>query len=87
MLPQSCVIWLKCMQYAADPEECGRDLARLERQEDVAEMVLGEDAALLGGLRIDRTFLGLSDVRTCGKLLALEKLLELWSRPGDSNKV
>lgn len=50
-------------------------------------MVLAEDAQELGGLRCDKTFLGQSDVSACGKLLVLEKLLELWSQPGQDNKV
>lgn len=73
--------------HAADAEECNNDPRKLERQEDVALMVLGEDADQLGGVRCDKTFLGLSDVRACGKMLVLEKLLTLWSQPGANNKV
>ena len=52
----------------------------------VAEMVLGEDAAEVNGLLQDKSFLYISDSRGCGKLNALEKLLALWSQaPG--NKV
>ena len=72
---------------AANPEECGQDARKLQRQEEVADLVLGPDADQVGGLRRDKTFLTISDTRGCGKLLVLEKLLSLWSQPGMDNKV
>jgi len=58
---------------AADPESCGKDEGghKLERQYDVAEMILGEDAAELGGTLINRTWLDLDDTRPSGKLRVL----------------
>lgn len=55
---------------AADPDECGKDRAKLDRQSAVAELVLGKDAGLLGGCLIDRTWLGsVSSGKASGKLL------------------
>ncbi|KAK9804888.1 hypothetical protein WJX72_010344 [[Myrmecia] bisecta] len=69
----------------ADPEELKNDPFKLERQKEVAAMVLGEDLELAGGPTTNCDFLSVSNSDNCGKMLALEKLLELWK--GKGNKV
>lgn len=67
--------------YAADPDDCGKDLAKLDRQSAVAELVLGEDAAQLGGTLIDRTWLGsVSSGKASGKLLVSQSIQLLLRR-------
>lgn len=49
-------------------------------------MVLGRDAAQLGGLQVQSNWLANSDTSACGKLAVLERLLDLW-RKDATNKV
>eukprot|EP00976_Prorocentrum_cordatum_P036250 738070-Prorocentrum_minimum.AAC.2 len=46
-------------------------------------MVLGEDAAALGGTNADSDFLSLSSTEHCGKMKALDQLLTIWRSQGD----
>lgn len=56
------------------------------RAEEVTGMVLGRDAAQLGGLQVQSNWLANSDTSACGKLAVLERLLDLW-RKDATNKV
>lgn len=62
------------------PEQQQRDL-------DTARLVLGEDAEELGSCYSDRSFLGSSDPRFCGKMAVLQLLLEVWHAEGATTKV
>lgn len=59
------------------------DPEKQKKDEDFAALVLGEDAALAGGLTQEESFLGLSDAQHCGKMAALEKLFASWISAGD----
>jgi len=47
----------------------------------------GEDVDKVGGAEADNNFMTLSDSRTCGKMTALAKLLDLWYQQESANKV
>ena len=49
-----------------------------KRERQIAKFVLGEDAKELGGVVQQHGFLNVSDTAHCGKLAALEQLLEQW---------
>ncbi len=67
-----------------DPALAQTDPDKFRVQTLVADMALGEDAALLGGAdRPDGDFHRLSSSRHCGKLAALEKLMRLWHAQND----
>ncbi|CAM6043473.1 unnamed protein product [Sphagnum compactum] len=53
------------------------------KDEEFATAALAEDALLLGGVKQDESFLGLSDAQHCGKMQTLETLLADWLRQGD----
>jgi hypothetical protein len=53
------------------------------KDEEFATAALAEDALLLGGVKQDESFLGLSDAQHCGKMQTLEILLADWLRQGD----
>ena len=56
----------------------------------LAAVTLAEDADAAGGLDVDLSFAGATDVSRCGKLAALEALLATWYRhpaAGGRNKV
>lgn len=66
----------------------GTPQEQYHRQLEIANLILGEDADALGGLIAGEDYVRLSDTRTCGKLQALEALLQQWYRePGVQNKV
>jgi superfamily II DNA or RNA helicase len=66
------------------PDHGDEDKEKVARDEVVAKFALGEDAHLLGGAdRQDNDFARISAATNCGKLLALEKLLEIWHRAND----
>ncbi len=53
------------------------------KDEEFATAALAEDALLLGGVKQDESFLGLSDAQHCGKMQTLEILLADWLCQGD----
>ncbi|CAM6068482.1 unnamed protein product [Sphagnum tenellum] len=53
------------------------------KDEEFATAALADDALLLGGVKQDESFLGLSDAQHCGKMQTLEILLADWLRQGD----
>jgi hypothetical protein len=59
------------------------DPEKQKKDEQFASAALGEDAALVGGIQQDESFMGLSDSQHCGKMRALEKLLGTWLAKGD----
>lgn len=59
------------------------DPEKQKKDEQFASAALGEDAALVGGVQQDESFMGLSDAQHCGKMRALEKLLGAWLAKGD----
>ncbi|KAI4333950.1 hypothetical protein L6164_018698 [Bauhinia variegata] len=59
-----------------DPEKQRKDA-------EFAEAVFGPDIDLVGGNAQDESFMGLSDVKHCGKMRAIEKLLFSWISHGD----
>ncbi|KAA0062035.1 hypothetical protein IC582_026126 [Cucumis melo] len=59
-----------------DPEKQRRDA-------EFASAVYGSDIDLVGGSAQNESFMALSDVRHCGKMRALEKLLTSWTSQGD----
>lgn len=50
---------------------------------EFAAAVFGPDIDLVGGNMQNESFMGLSDVKDCGKMRALEKLLFSWISHGD----
>lgn len=54
-----------------------------EKDRAFAAMALGADAHLIGGTEAESSFMGLSDTQHCGKMRALESLLEDWKAQGD----
>ncbi|EIE19153.1 hypothetical protein COCSUDRAFT_20093, partial [Coccomyxa subellipsoidea C-169] len=58
----------------------------LPRARELAQMVFGEDLEAAGGDTLDRNWLHVSSSAHCGKMAALEQLLQLWSSAGN-NKV
>lgn len=59
------------------------DPEKQKKDEEFASAALGEDAALVGGLQQDESFMGLSNAQHCGKMRALENLLATWLTKGD----
>ncbi|XP_028761649.1 LOW QUALITY PROTEIN: switch 2-like [Neltuma alba] len=59
-----------------DPEKQRKDA-------EFAAAVFGHDIDLVGGNTQNENFMGLSDVKHCGKMRALEKLLFSWISQGD----
>lgn len=59
-----------------DPEKKKKDM-------EFASAVFGLDIDLVGGTAQNEDFMGLSDVKHCGKMRALEKLLSSWLSMGD----
>ncbi|KAL4328053.1 hypothetical protein AHAS_Ahas13G0161600 [Arachis hypogaea] len=59
-----------------DPEKQGKDA-------EFAAAVFGSDIDLVGGNMQSESFMDLSDVKHCGKMRALEKLLYSWISHGD----
>lgn len=50
---------------------------------EFASAVFGPDIDLVGGNAQSESFMGLSDVKHCGKMRALEKLMLSWASKGD----
>lgn len=77
-----------CCGHAVDPEDKNvtEDEWALPRAKELAQMVFGEDLEEAAGDTLDRNFLHLSSSAHCGKMAALEHLLQLWSSAGN-NKV
>ena len=81
------------MWGVADPAPPGSagpaDPAKLQRDRELAKLAFGEDLDLVGGWDMDTAFGAVSDASRCGKLAALDELLELWDGPqaGARNKV
>lgn len=59
-----------------DPEKQKKDA-------EFASMVFGPDLDLVGGNTQNESFMGLSEVKHCGKMRALEKLMLSWISQGD----
>lgn len=67
-----------------DPKLVHEDPEKFYRETLVATMALGDDAHLLGDAnKPDGNFQRVSSATHCGKLLALEKLLNLWHAQND----
>ncbi|KAH9310964.1 hypothetical protein KI387_025999 [Taxus chinensis] len=59
------------------------DPEKQKKDEALAVAIFDKDAELIGGIAQDESFMGLSDVRHCGKMRALEKLMASWLLQGD----
>ncbi|XP_068303418.1 switch 2 isoform X2 [Pyrus communis] len=59
------------------------DPDKQKKDAEFATAVFGEDAELVGGNTQNESFMGLSDVKHCGKMRALEKFLFSWISRGD----
>lgn len=59
------------------------DPDKQKRDAEFALAVFGSDVDLVGGYTQNESFMGLSDVKHCGKMRALEKLLFSWISQGD----
>ena len=59
---------------------------RLPRARELAALVFGDDLGEAHGDTLDRNWLHASSPAHCGKMAALERLLQLWREAGD-NKV
>lgn len=59
-----------------DPDKQRKDV-------EFASAVFDTDIDLVGGCTQDESFMGLSDVKHCGKMRALEKLMFSWISKGD----
>ncbi|KAK6919597.1 Helicase, C-terminal [Dillenia turbinata] len=59
-----------------DPDKQGKDA-------EFASAVFGDDIDLVGGNMQSESFMDLSDVKNCGKMRALEKLMFSWASQGD----
>ncbi|XP_031255317.1 switch 2 isoform X1 [Pistacia vera] len=54
-----------------------------KKDAEFASAVFGPDIDLVGGNAQSESFMGLSDVKHCGKMRALEKLMLSWASKGD----
>ncbi|PKA52576.1 DNA repair and recombination protein RAD54 [Apostasia shenzhenica] len=61
------------------------EVEKQKKDAELASAVFGTDIDLVGGNAQTESFMGLSDVQHCGKMLALEKLMFDWTKHG--NKV
>lgn len=59
------------------------DPDKQRKDAEFAAAVFGPDIDLVGGNVQNENFMGLSDVKHCGKMRALEKLLFSWISQGD----
>ncbi|KAK4788486.1 hypothetical protein SAY86_019805 [Trapa natans] len=61
-----------------------RDEPNKQRKDaEFAAAIFGPDIDLVGGNTQNESFMGLSDVKHCGKMRALEKLMSSWASQGD----
>ncbi|XP_074264041.1 switch 2-like [Silene latifolia] len=59
------------------------DEDKQKKDAELAENVFGPDIDLVGGKTQNESFMGLSDVKHCGKMKALERLMTSWISHGD----
>ncbi|CAK9145858.1 unnamed protein product [Ilex paraguariensis] len=59
------------------------DPDKQKKDAEFASAVFGSDIDLVGGYTQNESFMGLSDVKHCGKMRALEKLMLSWVLRGD----
>ncbi|GMP54604.1 hypothetical protein CsSME_00019714 [Camellia sinensis var. sinensis] len=59
------------------------DPYKQRKDAEFASAVFGTDIDLVGGYTQNESFMGLSDVKHCGKMRALEKLMLSWISKGD----
>ncbi|KAJ6289655.1 hypothetical protein OIU78_025556 [Salix suchowensis] len=59
------------------------ELDKQKKDAEFASAVFGPDVDLVGGNAQSENFMGLSDVKHCGKMQALEKLMFSWASRGD----
>lgn len=59
------------------------DIEKQKKDGDLAKEVFGCDIDLVGGHAQNEDFMGLSDVKHCGKMRALERLMSSWISHGD----
>ncbi|KAH9608995.1 hypothetical protein KSS87_022694 [Heliosperma pusillum] len=59
------------------------DEDKQKKDAELAENVFGPDIDLVGGKTQSESFMGLSDVKHCGKMKALERLMTSWISHGD----
>ncbi|KAK9689866.1 hypothetical protein RND81_09G087100 [Saponaria officinalis] len=59
------------------------DEEKQRKDAELAENVFGPDIDLVGGKTQNENFMGLSDVKHCGKMKALERLMTSWISHGD----
>ena len=59
------------------------DPDKQRKDAEFAAAVFGTDIDLVGGHTQDESFMGLSNVKHCGKMRALEKLMFSWLSRGD----
>ncbi|GFZ05649.1 switch 2 [Actinidia rufa] len=59
------------------------DPDKQRKDAEFASAVFGTDIDLVGGYGQNESFMGLSDVKHCGKMRALEKLMVSWVSKGD----
>ncbi|KAG8364730.1 hypothetical protein BUALT_Bualt18G0029100 [Buddleja alternifolia] len=59
------------------------DQDKQRKDAEFASAIFGNDNDLVGGSAQNDSFMGLSDVRHCGKMRALEKLMHSWICRGD----
>ncbi|PIA35230.1 hypothetical protein AQUCO_03600119v1 [Aquilegia coerulea] len=59
------------------------DMEKQKKDAEFASAVFGTDIELVGGNAQSESFMGLSDVEHCGKMRALEKLMQSWISHGD----
>lgn len=59
------------------------DPGKQRKDAEFASAVFGADIDLVGGNKQTEDFIGLSNVKHCGKMRALEKLMLSWIKQGD----
>lgn len=83
-LPLNCKIFLQISNHLELIKPNPRDDADKQRKDaEFASAVFGADIDLVGGNTQNESFMGLSDVKHCGKMRALEKLMSSWVSHGD----
>lgn len=59
------------------------DPDKQRKDAEFVSAVFGTDIDLVGGYGQNESFMGLSDVKDCGKMRALDKLMSSWVSKGD----
>lgn len=79
-----CTIWAQISNHLElikpNPKD---DPDKRRKDAEFASAVFGPDIDLAGGNTQSESFMGLSDVKHCGKMRALEKLMFSWLSEGD----